>query len=267
MLGLTPSIYGLTITFDNADQFSNHFVEGASGDQTVWTTDGLGGGFLTSGGASSYVFNINDNSAAGLNRAAADFDNPRNLYGGTNPVIFTADFRVSGKSGSNSLGFYTKVPDATGQDTPFGGFAILFRAHSNSINTASDIRFWEYSDNVSGNDVHTRGLSTLTNTETFSGTTLDANEWYTARLEMQDIGSGVQFNASLLEIGGAEIGSTTWTSGVTAGQGPGQWGLRFNLNNTMDIDNVSVSVIPEPGTLVLLTISLVSALLFFRRRL
>jgi hypothetical protein len=260
ILSLAASLQAAVITFDTAADFNNNFVETVNGANTVWNSNG----YLvktTDNAATGLVFNLNDNDPAGTNRASGTYDNPRNLTGGTDAMTFKADFQFSGANNGNSLGFYLKMPDATGQTTPSGGYAILFRTNTGG----GEVRFWDYSTN---NNIGTAAVNgaTPTNTQSFDGGTLVSGTWYTAQVEMQDVGGQVVFSASLFETGVGQIGATKqWIDTTSPVLGAGQWGMRLSTagGHTMLVDNVSV--IPEPGTLVLLGVAL-GAVLLFRRR-
>jgi hypothetical protein len=193
-LAVATLSHGAVITFDAADEFNNNFRQVNNPGSTLWTT----GGFLTktTNTAFTAVYNINDNGTAGTNQAASTYDNPRTLIGGSEAFTLSADFQTSNLNTGNSFGFYVKIPDATANTTPSGGYAVLFRLDDNGSTAGGniDVRFYDYS---TSNNIGNAGVGTVTSTQTISSTPGPVDTWYTAQLTVQDVGSDVAFTATV----------------------------------------------------------------------
>jgi hypothetical protein len=158
--------------------------------------------------------------------------------------------------GGNSLGFFTKVNGAENS-----GYLAIFRLTSA---TTAEFRLWDSDSNPTSNALGT--LLTPTVAPTIAGS-FAAGTAYTFRLDVQDIGSTVQFTASVFAAnGGAKIGDSIVISDTTAAVlGAGQVGLRLGSNsaNSNFYDNFAINPIPEPSSLGLAALG---GLLALRRK-
>ncbi len=248
------------ITFDDNASYDNNFAERNNGVYVVRNA----GGYLTlnntgAGIATADIYNTAATGGSG-GSGGTTINAPYNTFGGTTAFTIQADYLQSNPQGGpagTSFGFYIK---AASSDTPTAAYAALFRL----TDTVADFRVFDSNGNPSTSGVGTQIGSTLTHNAGFA-----ADTYYTLKLEVVDISGNVQFTGSIWNQGGAVIKTfasiTDTTSPVLgAGQVGFRWGNDGGSNTR--IDNFAIAVVPEPGTLALLTAGLAGLFGFQQRR-
>jgi hypothetical protein len=234
----------VSIDFDTAADFDTNFVETAVPAAVSWNENGYLTRSNTSGLTGTVAMFYNSGATGGSSGSGGTtFSDTRDTFGGSEPFTISVDIRLSQVGASNSFGITVGVP--TGQAK---GYTVIWRLDNGS--SASDVRFYD------PNDFFNVGNGGVSGTPSSSGTistALSANTWYTAQLTVEEVDGNMKLSASLFNQGGSQIGSTvTYTDTTSPLLGGGQVGFRLGAATnsssfTMDIDNFSITPIPEPS--------------------
>lgn len=221
-----------TLTFDTNADYDSNFYEVANGGDLGTNASGYLNKVNAS--ATSAVYNTHaTGGSGGLGGTAGG--TPRDTFG---DVTLQATFRSSVLDASTSLGFFTKINEAT-----TSGYAAIVRLTSA---TTADFRLF---DTAALSAVGTQ----IGTTQNFTGS-FAANIYYLFKLTVTDDGANVKFDASLWTNGGSQIGSTITLSDTTSAvTGLGQVGMRLGsaASSNLHVNDFSVAAVPEPSTYVL----------------
>jgi hypothetical protein len=237
-----------TLTFNTNADYDNNFYEVANGGDLGTNASG----YLNkvNGTATSAVYNTHATGGSGGAGGTAG-GTPIDTFG---DVALEATFRVSAlETTGTGIGFFSKI-----NDDATSGYAAIFRL--TGTNTA-DFRLF---DTAALTAVGTQIGTTQTITGAFA-----VNTYYIAKLTATDVGANVRFDASLWTAAGVQIGSTvTLTDTTSAVTGLGQVGLRVGSGQftTVQINDFSVTAIPEPNTFALIASSGALCIALLRRK-
>ncbi len=241
-LGLTSSLSAAVIDFDVLSDYQNNFWSPIGNSGTAYNGS-LQAVTSSTSGATTLIYNTGSTGGTG-NLAGTAGGTPLDTFGS---FTIQADFRVSTTSANNSLGFYTKL-----NDTGTSGYLGIFRLNNGS--GFADFRLWSGADSTVTNGIGTgTQIGAATGTFAASSSTWTNNSTsFTFKLDVTDVGSDVQFVASLWTIAGTQIGTSVSYTVVGGVTGEGQVGLRLSSNSTdtirMDNFDVIATAIPEPST-------------------
>lgn len=231
ILLMVQTMSAATITFGSASDYDNNFYEVFNGSQISLT-----GGLLnkTGSGAATAIYNTAATGGSGGSGGTA----------GGLPLDKFASFTIQAdynptfvSGGTQSFGFYTKIDNAGTT-----GYAALFRIVNS---TTVDFRLFDSNGTLANSGVGTSLFSAnITTTGSFLQGTL-----YRFKLIVTDVGSNVQFDASMSTTSGIQIGIVqSFTDTTSATTGLGQVGFRIGDGGRIDNFSITAAAVPEPGT-------------------
>lgn len=240
VLLMVQTLSAATLTFSSNADYDNNFYEayhGAGSEVTRPTVPTVYDYLQKTGStASAIVYNTTatgGSGGAGGTGAGPTLDRFSNF-------TLQVDYSPLYLGASNNLGIYTKVNDAG------MGYMAIF-----SLTNATTANFRLFESNATFANAGAGTEVTNVSFTRASGSFL-ANNFYTFKFTVTDVGSNVNFDASVWNVGGGSIIGTfaTLTDTSSAVTGVGQVG--FRLGSDGKLDNFSItSAIPEPGTSVI----------------
>jgi hypothetical protein len=259
LLTVTAS-HAATITFDSANDFDSNFWAPGGNLALRWTSVGRIQRSWSESGADILIYNTTSTGVVTTGMGGTSASPVQNTF---QDVILQSVHRVSSVgSTSTSTGFWVK-----GSSDGTSGYLVVFRLASQNDGTGSaDMRIFGPNTNATTNTVGTPVMASTGFTPT---STVAASKDYTFRVQIQDVAGGVNFIGSMWDTAtGNQIGSDiNFThTGETALTGAGQIGIRIgsasNVVSTMD--NLVITVIPEPSAALLGLVAVAGGML--RRR-
>ncbi|CAM2920592.1 PEP-CTERM sorting domain-containing protein [Rariglobus hedericola] len=226
---VTSSLTAATYTFDTAADYTSNFTAGFTpGTSIAWSnTSPYGNHVAKFDAATNSGYSILNSAAAGTS------------YTLKADVAFNGAFTAT----SSSFGFLTNIGTNN-------GYTAVFRF--TGANTA-DFRVFEGTSATTGaigTQVNSLQTFTLGGPATWSNTT-----YYTLNLDVLNTGSSISFTGSILTTGGTVLGTFgTYTETTPLSVSNTIVGFRMGVNSqeTVRMDNFSVTAIPEPSTYALI---------------
>jgi hypothetical protein len=257
-LAMAGAASALTIDFDNPADYDNNFYELTFPANAAWS--GNNGGTLEKiSGNSATVAILNTTASGGIAGSGGTGASVLNNDIFSNPTM-QADFATPALAvAGDSLGFFTKV-NATATSAYFAVFRMTGTG-------SADFRVFD-TDTVNPS---TGALGTTpVFAQNFTGIpagSFATGTFYTFRLEVQDVGSNVQFTGFISTQGGAAIGNpVSFTDTTSPVLGAGQVGFRFGSSSPAITAYDNIIVVPEPASGALLGMGLLAGLLRRKRK-
>lgn len=249
----------VTIDFDTASDFESNFWAPTNRTLTEWQSSGDIQKDMPSSDPTTLVYNTNA-TGGGSGFAGTAGNAPYDTFAN---FTYEVDVAMSEFGPGNSVGLYTNLNN----DADLGNI-VFFRFNNGS--SQADFRVFTGVDPTasngigSGSQVDAQNMASLGNFST--------DTYYTFRLDVEDVGSDLQYTASVwtTDASPSQIGNTVSYTIVGGATGLSQVGLRLSTANGdsgfTSIDNYSITNIPEPGHWAAMLSGLVGLGLLLRRR-